>query len=267
MAAKLRIPVAHVEAGLRSFDRSMPEEINRLVTDSIADILFTTSEEAEGHLIKEGVAKDRIFFVGNVMIDTLLANVAKAKNSKILTKLGLKNQPYALMTLHRPSNVDSRASLAKIISAVKDIQKNIKVVFPIHPRTRKNLYRFFSKKEIDAMPNLILQDPLGYFDFLNLTMHAKFVVTDSGGIQEETTVLGIPCLTVRENTERPVTVSVGTNQLVGLDTKKIIRESRKILNNKGKKGRRPRFWDGKASERIVEKLIQLNKQKKLLRLC
>ena len=265
VATKLRVPVAHVEAGLRSFDRDMPEEINRLVTDSVVDILFTTSEEAQKNLTREGIPRRRIFFVGNVMIDTLLENVKKARNSKILSRLQLSKKNYVLVTLHRPSNVDSKKVLTQIIGALERIQKDIQVVFPIHPRTKKNLLKFVSSKDLKAMKNLILLDPLGYIDFLQLTMNAKFVITDSGGVQEETTVLGIPCLTVRKNTERPVTVTVGTNILVGMNQQKIIRESMKILAGKEKRGRQPRYWDGKASRRIIQKIIQLHQQKRLLR--
>jgi len=265
VSVKLGVSVAHVEAGLRSFDRDMPEEINRLVTDSIADILFTTSKDADGHLIKEGVPKNRIFFTGNVMIDTLMHNLKKANQSKILKQLELKKSDYVLVTLHRPSNVDSKKSLTPIMSALKTIQKDKKVIFPIHPRTRKNIEKHFSKKQLKAMSNMVLVDPLGYFDFLHLMQHAMVVITDSGGIQEETTVLGVPCLTVRANTERPITITEGTNTLVGMNDKKIIKEFRKIVKGKGKKGRQPQYWDGRASERILKKLKELHRQKKLKR--
>lgn len=265
VASKLRIPVAHVEAGLRSFDRNMPEETNRLVTDSIADILMTTSKDADEHLIREGIPKNRIFFVGNVMIDTLMNNVKKADKLNLLSKYDIKNKAYALVTLHRPSNVDDKKSLDQIFSAIANIQKNIKILFPVHPRTRKNILKLYSKKQLSSMSHLVLLDPLGYIEFLNLMKNSKFVITDSGGIQEETTVLGVPCLTVRENTERPITITEGSNILVGVGKAKIIAESMKIIKGKAKKGKRPRYWDGKASERIVNKLYSLYKQKKLLR--
>jgi UDP-N-acetylglucosamine 2-epimerase (non-hydrolysing) len=265
VASKLGIAVVHVEAGLRSLDRNMPEEINRLVTDSISDVLFTTSQDADKNLIKEGVPKDRIFFVGNVMIDTLMNNIKRAERSNILNKLKLKKNNYALMTLHRPSNVDSRETLRSILEAVENIQSRIKIVFPIHPRTRKNIERFFPTSWLKKLNNLLLVEPQGYLDFLSLMKNAKFLVTDSGGIQEETTALGIPCLTVRKNTERPITITEGTNTLVGLDKNKIIKESLKILNGKGKHGRRPKYWEGKASDRIVSTLMALHKKNKLRR--
>ena len=264
VASKLRIPVAHVEAGLRSFDRTMPEEINRLVTDSVADILFTTSVEAAKHLHREGIPSNRIFFVGNVMIDTLMEKLKKASASSILNKLKLRNSHYALVTLHRPSNVDDPKILNHIFSALETIQLFLPVIFPVHPRTRKNINRLF-KSRLVRMKNLILLEPLGYLDFLQLMRSAKMVLTDSGGIQEETTVLGIPCLTIRENTERPITITQGTNTLVGLKKEKIIKEAMKILKGKGKKGKRPELWDGKASNRIVRILLKLKKQKRLLR--
>ncbi len=265
VATKLRIAVVHVEAGLRSYDRNMPEEINRLVTDSIADLLFTTSEDADKNLIKEGLPKDRIYFVGNVMIDTLMNNLVAAQRLNILSKFALKKKAFALVTLHRPSNVDSKESLSKIMNAFKVIQNKIPIVFPVHPRTKKNLEKFLSKNELMKMKQMVFIEPLGYLDFLALMNEAKFVITDSGGIQEETTVLGIPCLTVRENTERPITITEGTNTLVGLNTDKIIKESLKILKGQGKKGRRPKFWDGKASTRIIKTLVALHKQGRLLR--
>lgn len=265
VATKLRIPVAHIEAGLRSNDRNMPEETNRLLTDSISDMLFTTCLEANKNLLSEGVPKDRMFFVGNVMIDTLLNNIKKAERSNAVQNMCLKKKGYALVTLHRPSNVDDRTNIKVIFSAINEVQKRIKVVFPIHPRTRKNFAAFGLTKMVNSMRNLVLTEPLGYFEFLNLMMNSKLVLTDSGGIQEETTVLKIPCLTIRENTERPITVTEGSNVLVGVDKNKIIRESIKVLNGYEKKCSRPKYWDGKASERIVKKLMSLYKQKRLLR--
>jgi len=265
VATKLGIAVAHVEAGLRSFDRNMPEEINRLVTDSVADILFTTSLDANIHLRHEGILPQRIFFVGNVMIDTLLNSLTKARKTKILERMGLQKETYTLVTLHRPSNVDDKNDLSRIMQALGEIQKSIKVIFPVHPRTKNNIQKYYSASQLKKWKNLQLIEPLGYFDFLNLMSYAKVVLTDSGGIQEETTVLGIPCLTLRNNTERPVTITQGTNILVGTDKKRIIRESQKILQGKIKNGQRPKYWDGNASQRIVQILVKLYQQKQLRR--
>lgn len=264
VASKLRVAVAHVEAGLRSLDRDMPEEINRLVTDAITDIFFTTSPDADQNLIKEGIAKNRIFFVGNVMIDTLLHNLNKASQSKILQNLDLKARRYALLTMHRPSNVDDPQILERLAGALTTINQDIPVVFPMHPRTRRNLKHPALKNLSDQLSRLKLIEPLGYLDFLSLMKNAKFVLTDSGGIQEETTVLGIPCLTLRENTERPITVTQGTNVLVGSDPKKILSEAKKIVAGRLKKGRRPKYWDGKSAQRIVETLVKLKKNNRLL---
>ncbi|MGQ9631402.1 MAG: non-hydrolyzing UDP-N-acetylglucosamine 2-epimerase [bacterium] len=254
-AVKMHIPVAHVEAGLRSFDRTMPEEINRILTDSISDFLFITSKEARENLMREGIPEGKIFFVGNVMIDTLLRNKDKIAGSRILSKLNLKQQEYAVLTLHRPSNVDSKEDLEKIMSALYEVQKNIKIIFPIHPRTLKTIQTFNLNRKVEDMENFITIDPLGYLDFLKLLTHAKFVLTDSGGIQEETTVLRVPCLTLRNNTERPVTVGEGTNILVGTNPENIVKESLKVLKGRGKVARTPELWDGNASRRIVEILL------------
>jgi len=256
-AAKLNIPVGHIEAGLRSFDRTMPEEINRLVTDSISDFLFTTSIDADQNLKKEGVPAKKIFLVGNVMIDTLLANTRQAKNSRIMNRLGLKERDFALVTLHRPSNVDEKNDLKNIIEIFLQLQKHTKVVFPIHPRTHRKMEEFGLLKKTKDFPRLIFTEPLGYLDFLNLMMHCRMVFTDSGGIQEETSVLRIPCLTLRENTERPITVTYGTNVLVGLDKKRILREAERILRGQGKKGREIPLWDGQAARRIADILSEL----------
>jgi len=199
------------------------------------------------------------------MIDTLLHNLKKAEKSDALKKFSLKSKGYVLVTLHRPSNVDSQLSLKRIMSALKEVQKDTKVVFPVHPRTQKNLSKLIAQNELGAIKDFTLIDPLGYFDFLHLMRNAKFVMTDSGGIQEETTVLGIPCLTIRENTERPITIQEGTNILVGTHTQKIIRESRKILNGQGKKGKKPKYWDGRAANRIIEIVKILHKEKRLAR--
>jgi UDP-N-acetylglucosamine 2-epimerase (non-hydrolysing) len=249
VAAKLNIPVAHVEAGLRSFDRAMPEEINRVVTDQLADYLFTTSREADENLKREGVNPERIHFVGNVMIDTLLKHRERADGLNVASRLGIEGDAYALMTLHRPSNVDNRATLQDILTAVQDISTSLPVIFPIHPRTSQRIREF----ELDSMVHgkVQLTEPLGYLEFLNLMARARLVLTDSGGLQEETTILGVPCLTIRENTERPVTISEGSNELVGTDPDRIRAAAERILSGKWKTPRVPEFWDGKAAERIV----------------
>lgn len=257
-AVKMNIPVAHVEAGLRSFDKTMPEEINRIVTDSISSILFTTCEEANKNLKNEGIPEKKIFFTGNVMIDTLVENIKKAKRSDIMGNLKLKKRNFGLVTLHRPVNVDGKKELKGVMDAFRDLSKRIKIVFPVHPRSRKKMEEFGFLDAIKAMKNLILTEPLGYLDFLNLTMNSKMVFTDSGGIQEETSFLGIPCLTLRENTERPITISRGTNILVGTQKEKIIKEANKILGGTVKRGRKIQYWDGKAARRIVRILKNVN---------
>ncbi|MCI0512883.1 UDP-N-acetylglucosamine 2-epimerase (non-hydrolyzing) [candidate division KSB1 bacterium] len=251
VAAKLCIPVAHVEAGLRSLDRTMPEEINRILTDSIADILFVTEKSGLTHLMREGIPAAKVHFVGNVMIDSLIQHLKQAERSGILEQLAVERRGYSLVTLHRPSNVDNLENLNKILTAFEEIQTQVKIIFPIHPRTRKMLLEFGWQARIAQMPNLMLLEPVGYLDFIHLMQQALFVLTDSGGIQEETTFLGIPCLTLRENTERPVTVEVGTNVLAGMNTTEIIAHSKQILNGAGKHGQIPELWDGHAAERIV----------------
>ena len=255
-AAKLQIKVAHVEAGLRSGDRSMPEEINRLLTDSISDLLFTPSRDGDENLLREGVAKEKIHFVGNVMIDTLLRCRDLAERSTVFADLAVKKKAYALVTLHRPSNVDHRPSLEKLLSALRRIQDRVDVLFPIHPRTAKRIAEHGFQPAIDAMKRLRLVPPLGYVDFLALQANAAMVLTDSGGIQEETTVLGVPCLTLRENTERPITITEGTNRLVGSDPEKIVAEAMNILDHPPHSGRVPEGWDGKAADRIAAVLAR-----------
>ncbi|MFH0776992.1 MAG: UDP-N-acetylglucosamine 2-epimerase (non-hydrolyzing) [Candidatus Eisenbacteria bacterium] len=250
-SVKLHVPLAHVEAGLRSFDRTMPEEVNRVVTDSLSELLFTTCEDAEANLIREGIPRERIHFVGNVMIDSLRQHVEVARKSDVLTRLSLAEGDYAVLTLHRPSNVDTAGTLLGIVTAMGEIQRHVPVVFPVHPRTRKALASGAVKEKLKEMERFILLEPLGYIDFLRLLMSSRLVLTDSGGIQEETTVLGIPCLTLRENTERPVTVTDGTNTIVGTDSQRIVREAVAILDGKGKAGRIPPLWDGQASRRIA----------------
>jgi len=250
-AVKLHIPVAHVEAGLRSFARTMPEEINRILTDSISDYLLTPSLDGDENLLKEGVPQEKIFFVGNIMIDSLVQYKDKAKQSKILDDLHIENE-YALITLHRPSNVDSEKGLLTILNAFKNISKSINLIFPIHPRTRKQIKEFGFEDMVENMPNLILTEPVGYYDFLKLQMEAKFILTDSGGIQEESTYFGVPCLTLRPQTERPITIWEGTNKMVKLETEDIIKEANEILIGNTKKGKIPKYWDGKTAERIVK---------------
>jgi len=254
-AVKLGISVAHVEAGLRSFDRTMPEEINRILTDALADYLFVTEEDAIGNLIKEGRPRERIYLVGNVMIDALREFLPLAQESSIGNELGLLNGngvlPFAVLTLHRPSNVDSIQTLEKLLSAIDALAEELPVIFPVHPRTQDRLKETRTKHH----PHLRFIPPVGYLDFLCLLDRARLVLTDSGGIQEETTALGVPCLTLRENTERPITLTEGTNQLVGQDTKKIVNAAREVLAGKAKRGKVPALWDGNAAERIVDILL------------
>jgi UDP-N-acetylglucosamine 2-epimerase (non-hydrolysing) len=254
-AVKRHIPVAHVEAGLRSFDRAMPEEINRLLTDQISDLLFTHSPEARDHLLAEGIPAMRIHDVGNIMIDTLLAHLKKAKGLGTLAALGLAPQGYAVATLHRPSNVDDPAILRPLCEALIDISRSLPVVFPVHPRTRARLADFDLLASMQAAPGLTLTEPQGYLDFLALTSQSRLVMTDSGGLQEETTATGVPCLTLRENTERPVTVNVGTNILVGLDPERLKAEVAAIMAGRGKTGRVPEGWDGHTATRIVAVIV------------
>jgi UDP-N-acetylglucosamine 2-epimerase (non-hydrolysing) len=243
VCAKLKIPIGHVEAGLRSFDRTMPEEINRLVTDQLADLLFTPSEDGDLNLQREGVPPEKIYRVGNVMIDSLSRLLPTARQSK---SNGFPDR-YALVTLHRPSNVDEGPILKGILTSLLEINQKLAVVFPVHPRTRQRIAEFgFNSIQ------LRLLDPLPYIEFLNLQRRATVVITDSGGIQEETTFLGVPCLTVRNNTERPVTVSMGTNILVGQDSHKLRQEITRILDGHAKKGTIPPRWDGHAGERIAD---------------
>ena len=250
-AVKLHIPVAHLEAGLRSFARSMPEEINRILTDAISNYLLTPSIDGDENLVAEGVSKDKIFFVGNIMIDSLMQYQEKARNSDILDRIDVKDD-YALITLHRPSNVDNKEGLLTILNAFEEISKSISLIFPIHPRTTKQIQTFELEEKVKKMRNLHLVPPVGYYDFLKLQMDAKFILTDSGGIQEESTYFGVPCLTLRPNTERPITITQGTNTLVKLETDDIINEAKKILSGNIKKGSIPKYWDGKTAERIVK---------------
>ena len=256
VAVKLGVKLVHVEAGLRSFDRTMPEEINRVLTDSISHLLFCSEQSGVDNLRNEGVSDDRIFLVGNVMIDTLLRNRAKADESTILTDLQLEPKEYAALTLHRPSNVDDPEAMSRILDALDVIQRELTIVFPIHPRTKKNLEGSALGDRIKDMPGLRLIDPAGYLDFLKLMSSAKLVLTDSGGIQEETTILGVPCLTLRENTERPVTIEMGGNRLVGSDTEAILSGYEDVKAGRVSQKGTPEMWDGSAAERIVTIMVE-----------
>ena len=256
VCAKEWIPCAHVEAGLRSFDREMPEEINRLITDAIADYLLTPSPDGDENLRNEGVSEERIKRVGNVMIDSLFNNLERSKNSTIHSDLNIEKGNYGVLTLHRPSNVDEKDAFTGIISALEEIGSRIPLVFPLHPRTKNRAEQFGLTTRLESIPNIVLTGPAGYLDFVALMAESKLVLTDSGGLQEETTALGIPCLTLRENTERPITVTEGTNTIVGNDPQVIIDAANEILENGGKAGRIPELWDGKTAERIADIIQQ-----------
>jgi UDP-N-acetylglucosamine 2-epimerase (non-hydrolysing) len=257
VASKMLVRVAHVEAGLRSRDRRMPEEINRLVTDALADLLLTPSRDADENLLREGVPPEKIRFVGNVMIDTLYRSLERAGSSNALDRFGVEAGRFVAMTLHRPSNVDDQATLEGILDALEDIQRRLPIVFPVHPRTRARIEEFGLDARIEKQPNLILTEPLSYLDFLKLYSNSRLVLTDSGGIQEETTALGIPCLTLRHNTERPVTVTEGTNRVVGNDPDVIRREALAALEGQNRTGRVPELWDGHAARRIVDAIEEV----------
>ncbi len=255
VCAKLNVKVAHVEAGLRSRDRSMPEEINRVLTDQIADLLFTPSRDADENLRAEGIPEERIRFVGNIMIDSLFQQLSRAGESAIRQELGVADQDYAVLTLHRPTNVDEPETFSRILDALEEISQSLPIIFPVHPRTRKTIAELGLKDRIEGAGNLRLIDPLGYLDFLGLYSRARLVLTDSGGLQEETTVLGIPCLTLRENTERPITVEMGTNTVVGSNREKIISAAFAALNGSIIRDRRiPPLWDGHTADRIIDEL-------------
>lgn len=260
-AKKLNIKVAHIEAGLRSYDPQMPEEINRKVTDMLSDYLFTTCEDANNNLIKEGIKKEKIFFVGNVMIDTLIRFLPHVKSKGSLFKHVI-DKDYLVITLHRPSNVDLKKKLEKIIKILTAVSKQIPIIFPLHPRTKKKLHKFglmnrlkkFKPTQKSLKNNIYFTNSLGYLEFLELYSNAKVVITDSGGVQEETTYLGIPCLTLRENTERPITITEGTNKLINESC--LLYQTISIVNGRTTKGKIPKLWDGKAGKRIVDILVK-----------
>ena len=257
-ANKMGIKSAHLESGLRSFDRTMPEEINRLLTDEIVDYYFVTEQSGLDELKKEGIANDKVFFVGNTMIDSLVEFENQTQASDILNTYQLSSKEYVLMTMHRPSNVDEKDGLITLIEIIKSITSKLKLVFPIHPRTVSKLKNFGLWQEIENLDNLIFSEPLDYFSFQKLTSDCKFVVTDSGGIQEETTYRQIPCLTLRNNTERPITVTMGSNVLVPYNIQDVNHYINQIMNGSFKKGEIPPLWDGKSTDRIVEILNQLD---------
>jgi UDP-N-acetylglucosamine 2-epimerase (non-hydrolysing) len=256
VSVKMGIRVAHVEAGLRSFDRTMPEEINRMLTDVISEYLFVSEPSGLDNLRREGVAADKIFHVGNVMIDSLVHYRQKAARLSTLEQFKVRPREYTLVTLHRPSNVDTEAGLVKIISIFEELSARTSIIFPVHPRTRKMLERHGLGERAGKIPNLRITEPLGYLEFLCLMDRAQLLVTDSGGIQEETTFLGVPCLTLRENTERPITCEIGTNELCGLDVEKIVRKSFEVCDGHAKQGRVPDLWDGYAAQRIAEIILK-----------
>ncbi|MGK9369468.1 non-hydrolyzing UDP-N-acetylglucosamine 2-epimerase [Melioribacter sp. Ez-97] len=253
-AVKMGIKVAHIESGLRSFDRNMPEEINRIVTDSISDFLFVSEPSGIKNLTNEGVRREKIFFVGNVMIDSLKYYLNKNGIGKLLNKNNITPHQYCLVTLHRPSNVDNPENLDKIIGLLNNISNELTVFFPVHPRTSKNIAKYNLSQKLNS--NIIISEPVGYLDFINLLKEAKFVLTDSGGIQEETTWLGIPCITLRNTTERPVTVEEGTNYLAGEDVERAYYYVQEIMKGNVKKGNIPELWDGNAAKRIVNILVE-----------
>jgi len=256
VAVKLGVRLVHVEAGLRSGDRTMPEEINRLLTDAISDLLFCTEQSGVDNLRREGVDPDRVFLVGNVMIDTLLKNKARADASDVLDRLGLAPGGYAVLTLHRPSNVDDPAVLARLLDALETIAAELPIVLPAHPRTRQRIEALGLGERVAGIRNLRIIEPAGYLDFLRLMGEARLVLTDSGGIQEETTILKVPCLTLRENTERPVTVDMGSNHLVGTDPARILAAFRAVIDGNLPAPQTPPLWDGHAAGRVVDALLR-----------
>jgi len=262
VAVKLGVGLVHVEAGLRSFDRAMPEEVNRVLTDQISDYLFTTERSALDNLVREGIDPGRVHFVGNVMIDSLLHHRAKAAEQTVLADLGLERRGFALAKLHRPANVDDPAVFADLIEVLGEISRRLPVLFPMHPRSRARLAEFGLEPRAAAFPDLRFCEPLGYLDFLQCMDNAALVLTDSGGIQEETTVLGVPCITARDNTERPITTTRGTNVVAGRDPVRLLAEASKILDGAVPAGELPELWDGHAAERIVRVLVEHERRRR-----
>jgi len=258
-AKKMGVKLAHVEAGLRSNNWQMPEEINRVLTDRISDLLFASSDDAVENLLKEGARKDRVFFAGNIMIDSLLQNLDEIRERKAFERFGAKKGSFAVLTMHRAENVDDRKRLEGMLDAIGKIQEKIQIIYPMHPRARKMIESFGLSGMVEGMKNLKITEPLGYIDFLSIVMDCKFVLTDSGGVQEEASVLGIPCLTMRTETERPITVLHGTNRIVGVKKEKIIKEAFKLIKSGKHRKARIKFWDGRTSERIVEKILEAAK--------
>ena len=263
ITVKLHIKLAHVEAGLRSFDRSMPEEINRILTDAISDLLFCTEQAGVDNLLAEGIGPDKIHMVGNVMIDTLLSHLDRAKQSTIVEDLQQQEQQgyldgnnFAVLSLHRPSNVDDCVVFSRILDALEVNQRDMPILFAVHPRTRNQIISLGLQARVDSLQNLHMMNPIGYLDFLRLQADAKVILTDSGGIQEEATILKVPCITLRHNTERPVTAIIGSNQVVGTDTEKIIAAYRNVAIDNWRRPQIPPLWDGQAAKRIVEILRQ-----------
>lgn len=254
VASKLTIKVAHIEAGLRSFDRSMPEEINRIVTDALADLLLTPSKDADQNLLNEGVPNSKIKLVGNIMIDSMIANLEKARAMATYKTFGLDRKKYIFVTLHRPSNVDDKKSLSGIMQNLIELSNSLPVIFPVHPRTEKNMIEWKLKPESDQCRNLKLCTPVSYFESIGLADMARFVLTDSGGLQEETTFLKVPCLTLRPNTERPITITLGTNKLTSLKNLRL--DINKILEGKHQSGNVPELWDGFTSRRILNEILK-----------
>jgi len=261
VASKLSIPIAHIESGLRSFDRTMPEEINRLLTDQLADMLFVTEESGIKNLQHEGIDASKVFFTGNIMIDSLVYQKDQINSDTVLKELALKNGEFVVATFHRPSNVDNFEKLKNLVEFLNKVALEMKLVFPLHPRTKHRLSDFKLLSKLNN--NILLTDPLPYLSFLSLVEKSKLIITDSGGIQEETTFLGVPCITVRDNTERPVTVDIGSNILAGTNFDQVWKEVQKMLNTlkEVKKGNIPAFWDGKAAERICKHIVEFLKQR------
>lgn len=250
-AVKLGIPVAHVEAGLRSFDRSMPEEINRIVTDSVSDMLFVSEPAGVENLLREGHPESHVHLVGNVMIDSLLRLLPRAQTTDTLERFELRHGEYGVVTLHRPANVDDGETLARLLDVLIETSETIRLVFPVHPRTTARIEQFGLADRLQSAPGILQLPPLGYLDFLSITSQARVIVTDSGGLQEESTALGVPCLTMRPNTERPITVTQGSSLLIGSDTDLLRQHLDEVLKGNGKRGACPELWDGRASERIA----------------